>query len=44
MGYAYDPQDDTKAPIAFAVVVEGGGIGAQALGISNSILEAYRAS
>jgi len=42
MGYAYDPNDTSKAPIAFAVVVEGGGIGAQALSVSNSILEAYR--
>ncbi len=44
MGYAYDPDDENKVPIAFAVVVEGGGVGAQALGVSNSILEAYRAS
>lgn len=42
MGYAYDPKDETKAPIAFAVVVEGGGVGAQALSVSDSILEAYR--
>lgn len=42
MGYAKDPNDESKAPIAFAVVVEGGGKGAQALSISNSILEAYR--
>ena len=44
MGYAKDPNDESKAPIAFAVVVEGGGRGAQALSISNSILEAYRSS
>lgn len=44
MGYAYDPNDEDKAPIAFAVIVEGGGVGAQALSVSNSILEAYRAS
>lgn len=42
MGYAYDPDNTTKSPIAFAVVVEGGGKGAQALSVSNSILEAYR--
>lgn len=42
MGYAKDPSDESKAPIAFAVVVEGGGKGAQALSVSNSILEAYR--
>ena len=42
MGYAYDPENDTKAPIAFAVVVEGGGIGAQALPVCHNILEAYR--
>ena len=44
MGYAYDPNDESKAPIAFAVVVEGGGVGAQALDVSNYILEAYRES
>lgn len=44
IGYAKDPDDKTKAPIAFAVVVEGGGKGAQALKVSNSILEAYRQS
>lgn len=44
MGYAKDPDDESKAPIAFAVVIEGGGKGAQALSVSNSILEAYRAS
>ena len=44
MGYAKDPNDEAKAPIAFAVVVEGGGKGAQALSVSNSILEAYRKS
>lgn len=44
MGYAKDPDDESKAPIAFAVVVEGGGRGAQALTVSNSILEAYRSS
>ena len=42
MGYAYDPEDDLKEPIAFDVIVEGGGVGAQALTVSNSILEAYR--
>lgn len=42
MGYAYDPEEENPSPIAFAVVVEGGGVGAQALGVSNSILEAYR--
>lgn len=44
MGYAIDPDDESKAPIAFAVVVEGGGKGAQALTVSNSILEAYRST
>jgi len=44
MGYAKDPNDESKAPIAFAVVVEGGGRGAQALSVSNRILEAYRSS
>lgn len=44
MGYAKDPDDETKAPIAFAVVVEGGGKGAQALQVSDSILNAYRSS
>ena len=42
MGYAYDPHESSKNPIAFAVVVEGGGKGAQALTVSDSILEAYR--
>lgn len=41
MGYAKYP-DSSKPPIAFAVVVEGGGQGAQALDVSNYILEAYR--
>ncbi len=41
MGYAKDP-DNNKPPIAFAVVVEGGGQGAQALDVSHYILEAYR--
>ena len=44
MGYAKDPNDESKAPIAFAVVVEGGGKGAQALSVSNSILGSYRSS
>lgn len=43
MGYAKDP-DGNKAPIAFAVVVEGGGKGAQALKVCDQILEAYRNS
>lgn len=43
MGYAYDPEQTDKAPIAFAVIVEGGGVGAQALKVSNGILDAYRA-
>ena len=43
MGYAKDPQGN-KAPIAFAVVVEGGGKGAQALKVCDQILEAYRNS
>ena len=41
MGYAKDPNGN-KPPIAFAVVVEGGGKGAQALDVSHYILEAYR--
>lgn len=41
MGYAKDPEGN-KAPIAFAVVVEGGGKGAQALKVCNEILQAYR--
>ena len=43
MGYAKDPEGK-KAPIAFAVVVEGGGKGAQSLTVSDSILKAYRSS
>lgn len=43
MGYAKDPEGN-KAPIAFAVVVEGGGKGAQALKVCDQILEAYRNS
>lgn len=42
MGYAYDPNQTDKSPIAFAVIVEGGGVGAKALNVSNSILEVYR--
>lgn len=42
MGYAYDPNRPDKAPIAFSVIVEGGGVGAQSLKVSNVILEAYR--
>lgn len=42
MGYAYDPNETPRNAIAFAVVVEGGGKGAQALTVSDSILEAYR--
>lgn len=44
MGYAKDPNDESKTPIAFAVVVEGGGKGAQALSVCNNILQAYRSS
>ena len=44
MGYAYDPNETPKDAIAFAVVVEGGGKGAQALTVSDSILEAYRSN
>lgn len=43
MGYAKDPNGN-KAPIAFAVVVEGGGKGAQALKVCDQILQAYRNS
>ena len=42
MGYAKDPNDEEKGTIAFAIVVEGGGKGAQSLSVANSILEAYR--
>lgn len=42
VGYAKDPKDTAKPTIAFAVIVEGGGKGAQALKVSNSILETYR--
>lgn len=42
MGYAKDPNDESRSPIAFAIVVEGGGKGAQSLNIANAILEAYR--
>lgn len=42
MGYAKDPEDTSKPTIAFAVIVEGGGRGAQALGVSSSILDVYR--
>lgn len=42
MGYAKDPENPEKATIAFAVIVEGGGKGAQALGVSDSILQVYR--
>ena len=42
MGYAYNPDEGPRNAIAFAVVVEGGGKGAQALTVSDSILEAYR--
>ena len=42
MGYAKDPQKPEKPTIAFAVIVEGGGKGAQALGVSDQILRAYR--
>ena len=42
MGYAYNPNETPRNAIAFAVVVEGGGKGAQALTVSDSILEAYR--
>ena len=43
MGYAKDPNGN-KTPIAFAVVVEGGGKGAQALKVCDQILQAYRNS
>lgn len=42
MGYAKDPEHLEKPTIAFAVIVEGGGKGAQALGVSDKILQAYR--
>ena len=42
MGYAKDPNDENKPTISFAVIVEGGGKGAQSLTVTNSILEAYR--
>lgn len=42
MGYAKDPTDETKPGIAFAIVIEGGGKGAQSLAVANEILEVYR--
>ena len=41
IGYAKDPEGD-KATIAFAVLVEGGGKGAQALAVTDRLLEVYR--
>lgn len=42
MGYAKNPDNPEHPPIAFAVIVEGGGKGAQALKVSDDILKVYR--
>lgn len=42
MGYAKDPKDSTKPTLAFAILVEGGGRGAQSLAVADAILDVYR--
>lgn len=40
IGFAY-PKSNPEQSIAFAIIVENGGKGAQALGVANNILDAY---